>query len=186
MCLTNAGMPKRSYGQFSGYQAGRTGMRRMEAGAMRYNEAKAVSRYAAGPRRYKSSRFYSGRGVRPGSYMLRRFRGLRGYPQAGIETKFFDSSFGATALAAPPTNASWTAMEANPTTVLCLNCPQQGTGNNQRDGRFITMESLQVNGAISYASQADQTAADTLPIVKVWIILDRQTNGGTATVLDSE
>lgn len=38
------------------------------------------------------------------------------------------------------------------------------------------------------AAQTDQTIADTLPIIKVWIVLDTQTNSGSAngTGLDSE
>jgi len=186
MCLTRiAGMPKRDYGRFSGYQAGRTGMRRVEAGAVRYNEAKAVSRYVA-PRRFSSNRFYSGRGVRPGSYMRRRFSGLRKYPQAGIETKFYDTTLNLSNLVAPAASATWAGLEQNPATTLCLNAMQQGTGASNREGRKITMQSIQIEGAISCAVQADQTAADIMPVVKVWIVLDKQTNGGTASGLDSE
>jgi len=135
----------------------------------------------AGPKRYRYSRFYQGRGVRSGSYMLRRFRGLRGYPASGIETKYFDTAVTATALVAPPATAAWSGLDTmNPTTILALNVPQQGTGNTNREGRYITMESLQVNGIIAMAAQGDQTAADVAPTIKIWIVLDKQTNGGDA------
>lgn len=180
-----AGMPRRSFAEYSGYVAGRTVARRGENVRTVFNEAVPVSRYA-GARRYKLNRFYQGRGVRSGSYMYRRFRGLRTYPQSGIETKFFDSYTDQTALAAPPATQAWTGMELNPATGLAFNCPTQGTGASNREGRLITMESLQITGNIYIANQVDQTAMDSMPTIRLWVVLDRQTNGGTATGLDSE
>lgn len=137
---------------------------------------------------YRTGRFFGGYNPGPpyvSSY--RRFFGLRKYPQAGIETKYFDTSVAASAIPVPPATAAWTSMQQVPGTLLCLNCPTQGTGNTNRDGRFITMESLQINGIINIPPQADQTAADSMPIIKVWVILDKQTNGGVAvTGISSE
>lgn len=116
----------------------------------------------------------------------KKFRGLKNYRGAGIETKYFDSTLAAAAVPGAPNTTAWTGMELNPATVLCLNAPTQGTGASNREGRFITMESLQFNGLLTIAAQADQTAADNLPVVKVWIVMDQQTNAGTATGLDSE
>jgi len=139
-----------------------------------------------GPKRYRRNRWYQGRGVRSGSGMLRRFRGLPRATGLGIETKFFDTLASAIAINAPPATAAWTGLELNPTTFLCFNCPQQGTGASNREGRYITMESLQVTGVMNFAAQVDQTAADQAPVIKLWLVLDKQTNGGTATGLDSE
>lgn len=180
-----AGMPKRDYTEFSGYVPSRTSAFRGETYRSVSNSARAVRPYA-GPKRYRSNRFYSGRGVRPGSYMYRRFRGLRRYPQAGIETKFFDTSVAASAIQPPPASTTWSGLEQVPATVLCLNAPTQGTGASNREGRFITMESLQINGIVNLPSQIDQTSADNVPVIKIWIVMDKQTNGGTATGLDSE
>lgn len=179
-----AGMPKRDYTEFSGYVPSRTSAFRGESYRSVSNTSRAVNRQ--GPKRYRTNVFYSGRGVRPGSYMYRRFRGLRRYPQAGIETKFYDTALAQSAVTVPAATTAWTGNEQNPATILCLNAPTQGTGASNREGRFITMESLQLSGSVRFVSQADQTAADTMPYVNIYIILDKQTNGGTATGLDSE
>jgi len=129
---------------------------------------------------------YAGRGSRPGPAMYRKFRGLRRYPTSGIETKFFDSSVAVTGISVTQGTAAVTGLEINPATVLCLNSMVQGTGASQRDGRKITMESVQLTGSVAVAAQATQTAADTKPIITIFVVLDKQTNGGTATGLDSE
>lgn len=137
----------------------------------------------AGSARYAARRFGSyARAVAP----YRRFRGLPRATGLGVETKFFDTFLAASALVVAPASAVMAGLEQNPATVLCLNAPQQGTGVSNREGRFITMESLQFTGLINIPLQADQTAADNLPVIKIWIVLDKQTNGGTATGLDSE
>lgn len=110
-------------------------------------------------------------------------RVARALVNQGVETKYFDTSLAVTALPAP---AGWTGCELNPATVLCLNAPTQGTGASNRDGRKITMTSIEINGVISRAAQADQTAADIAPTVFMALVLDTQTNGGSATGLDSE
>lgn len=48
------------------------------------------------------------------------------------------------------------------------------------------MQSLQITGNIVMEKQNDETTPDNIPIVKLWLVLDTQTNGGTATGLDSE
>jgi len=129
---------------------------------------------------------YAGRGSRPGPSMYRKFRGLRRYVQSGIETKFLDTNIGITALVAPPANTAWAGLDTLNPAALAFNCPVQGTGASNREGRKITMESLQIEGLVRVAPQVDQAAADERPVVKIWIVLDKQTNGGTATGLDSE
>lgn len=184
LMLPSAGMPKRSYTDYSGYVAGRTVARRGADSRSVFNEARPVNRYA-GPKRFRYNRFYQGRGVRTGSFMYRRFRGLPRATGLGIETKYFDTALQSN-LPVPAATTAWTGNEMNPATVLCLNAPTQGTGASNREGRYITMESLQINGLVQISAQADQTAADVAPVIKLWVVLDRQTNGGTATGLDSE
>jgi len=176
-------MPKRSFAAYSGYEPGRIVASRGESGRTVFNEARAVSRFASRRRYVPKSRLLAGRGFRPGSYMLRRYRPLRSALSSSIETKYYDTSKSAAALAA---GGDWTGKELNPTTELCLNAPQQGTGATNRDGRFITMQSIEVTGSIYQAPQANQTAADTSPVVTLALVLDTQTNGGTATGLDAE
>lgn len=186
----NAGMPKRVYAEYaprsSDYTGGLGSGRAYPKYSRSQSGSKVSSRRYAGARRYASNRFYQGRGVRSGTAQLRRYRGLPRAPGLGIETKFYDSLLSNAAVAVGAATAAWTGNELNPTTFLCLNCPTQGTGASNREGRFITMESLQLTGSLRWNSQADQTAADTIPVAKLWVVLDKQTNGGTATGLDSE
>lgn len=92
----------------------------------------------------------------------------------GIEKKFYDTSRAAVAIVAS-TDAS--GAEYDPAAVNCLNAPAQGDGESNRDGRQIRMKSLLVRGAVYCPSQADQTAADVSPTVRVMAVLDTQTNG---------
>lgn len=98
----------------------------------------------------------------------------------GLEKKFFDSSRGGFSIPAP---SDATGGEADPTTLLCLNCPAQGDGESQRDGRQISMHSINIKGIVRMPSQSDQTGADVLPDVFIALVLDKQTNGAQ---LDSE
>lgn len=146
------------------------------------------SRYNPGPPyRRKSSRGktfrkqYVGYGVRPGSRLLSSLAS-----KLGVEKKYFDTALNASAIVSPPATAAWAGLEQNPATLLCLNCPLQGSGATNREGRLINMDSIQLTGAVRMAAQADQTAADIQPIIKIWLVLDKQTNGGSATGFDSE
>lgn len=187
MSLTrNAGMGKRVYADYAGGYASSSNAMRRTGDVTGGTKVGYPFRYG-GPKKYSRQRFYQGRGVRSGTQQLRRYRGLPRASGLGIETKFFDTSLAATTLVVPPATAAWTGLDTiNPTTVLCFNAPTQGTGASNREGRYITMESLQLNGIITIAAQADQVAMDNAPTVKLFIVLDKQTNGGTATGLDSE
>lgn len=186
-----AGMPKRVYGdeyeprasrRIGGYPGGTRAAYPFVPGGtqMSFNYPNPF-RFGTRSRRTRRS-FMFGRGWRPGPSGYRRSRGLRTYPGSGIETKYYDTSISAVAIPAPPASATWSGLDTvNPTTVLCLNSMSQGTGATNRDGRMITMQSLQINGIVNIPAQADQSAADTVPVIKIWIVLDKQTNGGDAT-----
>jgi hypothetical protein len=110
---------------------------------------------------------------------LRR-RNVRTAGFLGIENKFYDTSlFGHVVLA--PADAA--GGEANPSATICLNSVTQGDGESQRDGRKIAMNGVSVNGFVNYASQTNQTATDTAPVIYIALVLDRQCN---ATLLNSE
>nr|QUS52621.1 capsid protein [Mute swan feces associated circular virus 16] len=132
----------------------------------------------------KGGRYYGrSRKVWPVGARRRSNNVARALVNQGVETKYFDSSLTGQAITA---NSTFTGCELNPGTKLCLNCPTQGTGASNRDGRKITMTSIEITGSITQAAQADQTAADTVPTVYLALVLDTQTNGGSATGLDSE
>lgn len=159
------------------------GMGREYAKRSRANEAAPWYRRRGFKRSNRFRKQYVGYGVRPGS-RTRLLRGLAS--QLGVEKKYFDCGLAASALVAPSASATWGGCEQNPATLLCLNCPTQGTGATNRDGRLINMDSIQLTGVVAFAPQANQTAADTQPVIKIWLVLDRQTNGGTGTGIDSE
>lgn len=98
----------------------------------------------------------------------------------GIEYKFYDSKLVEAALTGA-TDASGGEHDESatlgPTTIA------QGDGEQNRDGRKCTVKSVFVNGIISRASQADQTAADVAAVVYVALVMDTQTNGA---LLNSE
>lgn len=98
----------------------------------------------------------------------------------GVERKFFDSTKAETNITG---STDMTSLEFDPATLNCLNAPTQGTGASNRSGDFYTIDSCEVSGKITCAQQADQTAADLAPVVKVYLVLDKYTN---AAQLNSE
>jgi len=97
----------------------------------------------------------------------------------GLEKKFFDSARAAIALTAP-TDAS--GGEVDPATLDCLNCPAQGDGEQNRDGRVISMHNVTVKGIVSIAAKT-AAAPDVLPAIFIALVMDKQTNSST---IDSE
>lgn len=97
-----------------------------------------------------------------------------------IENKFFDASRGVTTINVVTDCSS---SEYDPTTLNCLNAPTQGTGASNREGDFYRIHSVSVSGQIQVAAQADQSAADVSPFVRVYLVQDKFTN---ATQLSSE
>lgn len=62
-----------------------------------------------------------------------------------------------------------------------LNLIQTGTSFNNRQGRKICMRSLYVTGALEFLARANATAQEYIRLI---VIYDRQTNGGTPSVAD--
>lgn len=176
--MLSAGMSKRVYADFAGAGGGSYPVMNMRrVGDVRGGTKQAYAFRNAPPKRFRNQRWSAGRGTRPGSYMYRKFRGLPRARGLGIETKFLDTARAAAAVAAAPATAAWTGQDYSPATTGCFNSPLQGTGASNREGRFITMQSVQVAGTVRWANQADQAAADTVPYVRYWVVLDRQCNG---------
>ncbi len=98
----------------------------------------------------------------------------------GIELKFFDSGITATAIA---TSADATGAEIDPTTVDCLNSMVIGNTQNTRIGRKVNMKKISIRGVVAIPVQVNITSLDTLPLVFIAIVLDKQTN---ASQLNSE
>lgn len=98
----------------------------------------------------------------------------------GVENKYYDTQLTSFNI---PSATNMAGLEADPATVLCLSAPAQGDGPTNREGRRITIQSIEVDGVVTQVPQTAQTAADVSPTVTVWLILDKQTN---ATQLNSE
>lgn len=92
----------------------------------------------------------------------------------GMEKKFLDSSITAQSISS---NGSASSGEYDPSTLNCLNAPEQGDTASMRNGRVITLDKINVSGNISMLSQAAQTGADGSTTIMVALVLDKQTNG---------
>ncbi len=102
-----------------------------------------------------------------------RFRNPRTAGFLGIENKFYDTKLLSAALTNP---ADVTGGEHDPSATIALNTVTQGDGEQQRDGRQISMISLHIRGLITVAKQNTQTDLNEIEEVFIAIVLDTQTN----------
>ncbi len=125
----------------------------------------------------KRGRVIAGLGL-PGRVRVpkRRRKSIVTAAQLGIELKFYDATLVGQALVAPTDSAGG---ELDPSSTIVLNTVVQGDGDQQRDGRKITMRSLGMKGIISVPPQSDQTTLDPTTSVFLAIVVDTQTNGVT-------
>lgn len=139
---------------------------------------KRTGRVAFKRQRYTPSSKMSFR--RGGGYIApaARFRNTRTGGFLGQELKFYDTSLAASAILAP-TDAG--GGEQDPSATIVLNSVVQGDGEQQRDGRRITMKSIYINGLVSCGTQNGQSAADGPSYCFIALVLDTQTNGATIT-----
>ncbi len=98
----------------------------------------------------------------------------------GIERKFYDTHLDDATLTAP-TDAS--GGEHNPSAAICLNSITQGDGEEQRDGRKCTVQSVFVKGIVNCAIQQNASSGDDGTKIYIALVLDTQTNGA---LLNSE
>ncbi len=97
----------------------------------------------------------------------------------GLERKFLD-----TEQADDSIGSSWTGGELDPTTFLCLSAVAQGDGENQRDGRRYEVHSVHVSGFVEASITEAGAAPATDTIVKIAMVLDKQTNGAQLNAED--
>lgn len=94
----------------------------------------------------------------------------------GLELKFLDQAIVGVALTAP-TDAAGAELDPTGSSVLCIGHPPQGDGPSDRDGRTYVVKSVNIDGVVTCASQIDQTAVDTAATIRLYLVLDTQTNG---------
>lgn len=90
------------------------------------------------------------------------------------EVKYLDTSLAVTIQGEGAT--IFAGMEADPATVLCLSAPAQGNGPTDRDGQVIVVTGLHLTGIVRRVAQNTFNVPQP-SIVRVWVILDTQTNG---------
>lgn len=90
----------------------------------------------------------------------------------GLEKKFIDQSFTGNF------SSTWAGGELDPTgsSVLTLGAAAIGDGPSDRDGRQVKIHSIYIKGVLTYAAQESLTAPPDDQIVRVALVLDRQTN----------
>lgn len=98
----------------------------------------------------------------------------------GVEKKFYDTTLAASAIA---TSTDATGGELDPSATSMISTPAQGDGEQQRDGKKIVIESVQVKGTVYQAVSANQTSGIQERQAFLALVLDMQTN---AAQLNSE
>lgn len=118
------------------------------------------------------------RGVRQSYSTGYRKRNIRTAGYLGLEHKFFDTEFSAANIGAGMTNA------LKETDAFGLFCPQQGSGESGRDGRKCVIKSIDINGLITVSAASFSLPALGRYILKIWVVLDTQTNGAQLAPTD--
>lgn len=96
----------------------------------------------------------------------------------GVEKKFLDVYASDVAVPAP-TDCSGGEIQPEGGCTGCLSAPAQGDGEQQRDGRKITIKNCFVNFTIRGSVRPDQADVLAAPQIFVALVQDMQTNGAT-------
>ncbi len=94
----------------------------------------------------------------------------------GIELKFYDTKLVSAGLLAPTDSAGG---EHDPSATIKLNTVVRGNGEQNRDGKQISMRNITIRGVVSVDKQANQTTSDDSPVIFIALVVDTQTNGIT-------
>lgn len=106
-----------------------------------------------------------------------------GNPLAITERKYYTNYLSNTAIVSFAAGTTWAGMELDPATQNCLFSPSTGDEYNTRDGRKVQVLGIKIKGLITVPGQTDQTGADDGAMVRLALVLDKQTN---ATQLNAE
>jgi len=92
------------------------------------------------------------------------------------ERKYFDSQVGS--LLVPEAITSWTNTVLDPTGLDTLFCPTQGNDISNREGRSCWVYNIKIAGCLVVNPDPGYTvAADTPPVIRLILCMDKQTNG---------
>lgn len=113
------------------------------------------------------------RGTGVGNFAL---SNLRTGGLMGVETKFFDTGIGLTAIS---NAAAFTGAEMDPAAQLCLNAVAQNDTASGRDGNKINMKGISIRGVVQWPAWTDNSGP-VMGDVFIALVLDTQTNGAQA------
>ncbi len=102
----------------------------------------------------------------------------------GVEKKFFDSCGADVAIPSATNCVGGIIPSTSPAADTCLNSVGIGTGDSERDGRKITMKSIQVDGYVRRAEQNLKSAFLDAAEYTIALILNKQTNGAVTVTSD--
>jgi len=102
---------------------------------------------------------------------------------AVTERKYFDSEVEAVVVA--QVTASWgTTTRQDPATLNTLFCPVRGNAINEREGNSVWVKKISLRGWIFCGNQTDATATDNPALIRLILVLDKQTNATQLTASD--
>lgn len=99
-----------------------------------------------------------------------------GNPRAITERKYYTASRNGLALTDLTTNDDWTGTEADIATTNCLFAPVTGDDFNNRDGRKVQVIAIKIRGFVEADAQTNQTTADQSCMIRMLLLVDKQTN----------
>lgn len=97
-------------------------------------------------------------------------------PFAQTESKYFDSFVSAAVIAE---SVDWTGTEVDPV-ANSLFTPAEGSDIDNRVGRKVSVYKLAIRGAIVPDALQDQSDIRNVPVCRLILFMDMQTNGGQA------
>jgi len=95
--------------------------------------------------------------------------------QITSERKYFDTS--ASNRNVQDTSATFASAIVDPITVDTLFAPIQGNDISNREGRNCHVYSITVRGTIEIPAQVAQQTSDLPPVMRIILVMDKQTNG---------
>lgn len=107
-----------------------------------------------------------------------------GNPRAITETKYYTAQRDLVALVDLAAGTTWANCELDPATVNALFAPTQGDDFNNRDGRKVQVKSIKVRGYFRVAAQADTTSTDDATLIRLLMVVDKQTNAAQLNAED--
>lgn len=107
-----------------------------------------------------------------------------GNPRAITERKYFTTGLTSTALVNFDAGTTWAGCELDPATTNALFAPATGDDFNTRDGRKVQVLSIKIKGYFRVAAQTDTTTTDDAALIRLALVVDKQTNAAQLNAED--